>query len=435
MDRVRSALAWNGITDNHEAGLGAVFPIRPPHGGAGGAAFAVVGNGIGRFAFTPLLPMMLHDGLLDLQGGSWLATANYLGYFVGAALCAAVPFLLRHGSASRQVSAATIVKAGLVVTAILTLAMAVEWPEGWLLWRFLSGVTSAVVFVYTSSWCLQTLAGMEASALGGIIFMGPGVGIIVTGLMTTAMVACGWHAETGWLAYGALAVLLAALVWPVVRNRSATPQSAPARQNQPQESATKQAPKQGLSSNRNEIIFLAAIYGLAGFGYIITATYLPVIARESLPASQWADLFWPVFGLGVALGALLVTRLPLHWDQRDLLVGGYMVQAAGVLACVLFPSVPGFVLGSLLTGAPLTALTLFAMREVRRLNPLMASSLMGLLTAVYGIGQILGPPLATALVSVDSAGRADFSLSLYVAASALLGGAAGSFFLRLRYPA
>lgn len=46
-----------------------------------------VAMGIGRFAFTPLLPMMLSDGVIDLPAASWLASANYLGYLVGALLC------------------------------------------------------------------------------------------------------------------------------------------------------------------------------------------------------------------------------------------------------------------------------------------------------------------------------------------------------------
>ena len=44
-----------------------------------GAAALAIAMGIGRFAFTPLLPMMLADGVIDLPGASWLASANYLG--------------------------------------------------------------------------------------------------------------------------------------------------------------------------------------------------------------------------------------------------------------------------------------------------------------------------------------------------------------------
>ena len=49
--------------------------------------------GIGRFAFTPLLPMMLHDGTVTLAQGSWLAMSNYIGYFVGSLVCMALPWV------------------------------------------------------------------------------------------------------------------------------------------------------------------------------------------------------------------------------------------------------------------------------------------------------------------------------------------------------
>ena len=60
---------------------------------ATGLVCLAVAMGLGRFAFTPLLPMMLHDGLLDLRQGSYLASINYLGYLLGALACALQPWL------------------------------------------------------------------------------------------------------------------------------------------------------------------------------------------------------------------------------------------------------------------------------------------------------------------------------------------------------
>ena len=82
---------------------------------------------------------------------------------------------------------------------------------------------------------------------------------------------------------------------------------------------------------RSTLALFSLAYGLAGFGYIVTATFLPVIARQALPGSVWLDLFWPLFGLGVAGGALFTVRLPVRWDRRHLLMGCYAMQATGVL--------------------------------------------------------------------------------------------------------
>ena len=169
---------------------------------------------------------------------------------------------------------------------------------------------------------------------------------------------------------------------------------------------------------------LTLAYGLAGFGYIITATFLPVIARAALPGSGWVDLFWPIFGLGVTVGALLATRIPAGKDFRLLLAVCYFFQALGIAASLWSPSLAGFIVGSLLLGVPFTAITFFAMQEVRRLRPDTAASFMGLLTATYGIGQFLGPPLVALLLRHTGSSHEGFTLSLEIAASALLIGAA-----------
>ncbi|WP_211452319.1 YbfB/YjiJ family MFS transporter [Collimonas antrihumi] len=364
---------------------------------AGLLALAVA-MGIGRFAFTPLLPMMLHDGVIDLAAGGWLATANYAGYLLGALLC-----MVLHVSPTRAI------KIGLVATVLLTLGMGV-WhsPMLWLLLRTLAGIASAGVFVFGSGWCLQRLAQLKASALGGIIYCGPGIGILITGLATSAMVTQHWRAEHGWLLYGLLALILTALVWPTFSgSTAATATPAPA--------AHGLEPAQVTRQTRG----LTLAYALAGFGYIITATFLPVIARQALPGSNWPDLFWPLFGICVSIGALLATRLPTHWDNRLLLAACYLLQACGILIGIVAPSVTGFALGSILLGMPFTAITLFAMRDARRLRGDHARSLMGMLTAAYGVGQIIGPPLATRLVRSSGS----FTSSLSVAALALLAGA------------
>lgn len=378
-----------------------------------------VAMGIGRFAFTPLLPMMLHDRIIDLPAASWLATANYLGYWLGALACALQPRLSARRTLARPLAHTTIVRAGLVATVLLTFAMVPATAPLWPLWRLLAGIASAFVFVYTSGWCLARLTALGAPALAGIIFVGPGLGITVSGLAASAMVAGGWNAAAGWATFGALAIVLTAIAWPQLRgvvDTTPTPQT--------HDDATRRGP----------LALFAIAYGLAGFGYIVTATFLPVIARQALPGSVWLDLFWPLFGLGVALGALLTVRVPPRLDRRQLLIACYAMQASGVLLSVWLPSMAGFALGSLLLGLPFTAITLFAMQEARRLQPHSASAFIGVLTAAYGLGQIAGPPLVGWLLQHSATPARGFSLSLEIAACTLVVGLAVFAWLLRRYP-
>ena len=378
-----------------------------------GAVSLAVAMGIGRFAFTPLLPMMLHDGVIDLPGASWLASANYLGYLAGALLCTFQPWIWARVRGLPSVNPTRLVRGGLVATGLLTLGMALPLAAGWPLLRFAAGVASAVVFVYTSGWCLAQLARMNAPALGGAIYTGPGAGIAVSGLFASGMVQWGWHAQTGWAIFGVLAFVLTASVWRTFRGASS---AAPA-------VASGAATQEAAAHGRAEVGCLALAYGLAGFGYIVTATFLPVIARQAMPGSAWLDMFWPIFGVGVMVGALLATRLRVTLDMRLLLTGCYLVQAAGIAIGVWSPSLAGFAIGSLLLGIPFTAITFFAMQEVRRLRPRLAASFMGLQTAVYGIGQIAGPPMVAVILRHSRSTGAGFTLALEVAALGLVAGA------------
>ncbi|WP_343676065.1 YbfB/YjiJ family MFS transporter [Paraburkholderia heleia] len=358
-----------------------------------------VALGVGRFAFTPLLPLMLHGGALDLRHGGWLASLNYAGYFVGAISCAAL-----------RMAPAKIVRAGLVATVLLTLAMG--FTQQFWIWaavRFVAGAVSAWTFVFASQWGLRRLAQLGANEWAGVIYTGPGIGIIATGLFVSA--AGGLGARAGWIGFGLISALFAALVWSAFGDdmRALAPRSAT------------RAAASVAHAQRADAFWLVLLYGVPGFGYIITATFLPVIARHALPGSAWPDLFWPMFGAALIAGALLAARLPLHWDNRLMLALAYVLQAVGIALGIIWPNAAGFSFGSVLIGLPFTAITLFAMREARLLRGERAAALMGYATAAYGVGQIAGPLVAAPL----TASTGSFSPSLWLAAGALVAGAIG----------
>ena len=390
---------------------------------AGMAALAVA-MGIGRFAFTPLLPMMLHDGVVDIAAGSWLATANYFGYLVGALLFMSLPWLGRRlGAAAALPSHALLVRGGLVATVLLTAALVLPWPPLWPTLRFGAGVASALVFLGTTNWCMGRLTELGYPSLGGLIFCGPGVGIVLTGLSASAMLAAGWTAASGWALFAGLAVLLSAAVWATFQHHAGTAAA---------QAGTAQTPAApGPLAQRS---LLALAYGLAGFGYIITATFLPVIARAALPqGSIWPDLFWPLFGVGVALGAWLSTKISAARDRRVLLGLAYLVQAGAIVLGLIWPGRTGFALGSLLLGLPFTAITFFALFEARRQWPAAGASFTGLLTALYGIGQIAGPPLVAWLLTQAPTPAQGFNWALGLAAMGLVLGASLYGVMRWRW--
>ncbi|TAL92108.1 MAG: YbfB/YjiJ family MFS transporter [Rhodanobacter sp.] len=127
-----------------------------------GLVVLAVALGIGRFAFTPILPMMPCDVGLTLAAAGWLAAANYLGYFLGA-LCVA------------RLSTAWVVRGGLPLIAVVTFAMGVTHAFAlWLVLRLTAGVASAWVMVHVSAWTLEHLHVLQRVDASGIVFAGGG---------------------------------------------------------------------------------------------------------------------------------------------------------------------------------------------------------------------------------------------------------------------
>src|SRR5438552_5139848 len=136
------------------------------------ATALAVAMGIGRFAFTPLLPLMVRDGSLAQSAGAWLAASNYLGYLAGA--------LTARGLG---LSLPALMRLSLAGTVVATAAMGVSDELAvWVLLRFGAGVLSAWTLVATSAWALQHLAQAGRTDLSGMVYAGVGIGIAFAGL-------------------------------------------------------------------------------------------------------------------------------------------------------------------------------------------------------------------------------------------------------------
>ncbi len=134
--------------------------------------------GVGRFAFTALLPQMRDEGFLDIGSGGLLAATNYLGYLAGALWTAF----------SRRADGPRRLLGGLLASVATTLAMGFD--PGFAAWcglRFVSGVASAVVYVYATGIVLRNLAAVGAAGWSALHYMGVGSGIVVSALVARSM--------------------------------------------------------------------------------------------------------------------------------------------------------------------------------------------------------------------------------------------------------
>ncbi len=335
-----------------------------------------VAMGIGRFAFTPLLPMMGKDTGLSLARGGWLAAANYLGYFLGAL------------SAIRlRIAPSRIVLGSLLAIGGLTAAMGVTDDQAaWLILRGLAGVASAWALIFASVWGLQVLAAAGAPRLTGVMYAGVGFGIALTGILCVVFFGLAWSSAQVWIALGAIAWLLAFIAAPGFR---AAPPPAPAAAHSP---AAPPAPRGPPAAPR-----LVIAYSLFGFGYIIPATFLPAMARRLSADPALFGWAWPLFGLAALGSTLIAGRLLRRFSNRTLWGTSHLIMGTGVVIPVVLPDLPGIALSAICVGGTFMVITFAAMQEARRVVPAHPARLMAQLTAAFAIGQILGPLLVSLL--------------------------------------
>lgn len=334
--------------------------------------------GVGRFAFTPLMPLMqAHSGLTLAQGG-WLAAANYAGYLIGALLC--VVANPNPGAAAR---------AGLAGVALFTLAMGVTADfQWWLVWRFLAGVASALVLVGISAWALQRLARAERAHWAGWVFAGVGVGIVVAGLVSLVVGVDGAAPSIGWLSLGAAATLVLALTW---RRFSA-----------PQVAATADVSPRKKRFDADAWVLIGC-YGIFGFGYIIPATFLPSLARQLMADPAVFGWTWPVFGMAAAMSTVVASLMLRKVAPRRVWAICQVVMAAGVVAPAIAANAGTLLFAAIAVGGTFMVLTMAGMQEARRVAGNAAPRLMAAMTAAFAMGQLLGPIVVSMLSSSEHA--------------------------------
>jgi len=359
---------------------------------AGTVLFAVA-MGVGRFAYTPLLVIMRGDAGLNVSMAGILAAANLAGYLAGA-LAAALPWMPR-----RRVQAVIGAAAGV---AVLTAAMAgPAWL--WLPVRTLTGICSGLVFVLTVGIVLDH-AKLHRSPWGApLLFAGVGLGIAASGLLVPAFAPFGGSRGT-WLGLGVLSGIAVAVVARVLPRD--VPASTEARSGEASPSTAPSRP----------FWWLAVVYGIEGGVYIIPATFLVAMMAETPALAAFAPFAWVVVGLLAVPSAALWTAAARRIGVATALALAFVAQGVALL----IPSVTGGFTGALAVaigiGATFIAISALALTLGRAYWPARSNTAAGVLTALYGVGQIAGPLFATHVAVRTGSYRA----ALPLAAAALL---------------
>ena len=361
----------------------------------GGMLALASAMGIGRFAYTPILPAMI--GALDLSKAEagLIASANFVGYLAGA-LAAAAPRL----SGSRRAWFLGALLLGAATTAGMGLVGSLP---GFLLLRLLGGTASAFVLVLGSALVLDRLAAEGRGSLSALHFAGVGLGIAASAALVTALEAAGATWSVLWLvAGGTAAAVVPVVAWFVPGETAilAKPVSVAA----------------PAAHRPSRLGRLALCHGLFGFGYVVTATFLVVVIRASPEAQVLEPVVWLIVGLAALPSTAAWTWAGTRFGPRRTYAAACLLEALGVAAGGLWTTPAGALLAAALLGGTFMGITALGFAAARVLAPDDQRRAFALTTAGFGVGQIAGPLMAGLLL--DHTGS--FAAPSVLAAGALV---------------
>ncbi len=380
------------------AALPAASPRSPVRVLIGGILGMMVAMGIGRFAFTPILPLMQRDLGVSHSLAGGLASLNYSGYLAGALLCAIWPGVLR----SVPVNIGAL---GACIATTLLMALTTD-PFWWGALRLLGGTASALLFVAIAIEVSEILAQSRHSNWSSALYGGIGLGIALSGAVVPLLDRFnGWRGA--WLGMGALSVVLALIGVTVAGKRRgavAVPDggAAPA-----------------AAGCLSGLARLATAYLFEGVGYIVSATFLVTMVAHTPGLAGFASWSWVAVGLAAAPSTVIWQRTAARIGVRPALTVAYLLQAGGILLSInaATPFTAG--LAAIIFGGTFLGIVALSMAEAGRRCAAEGRRAAAVMTVCFGAGQVVGPSLAGFLA--DKQGG--FALPLLLAGIVVASGA------------
>jgi predicted MFS family arabinose efflux permease len=234
--------------------------------------------------------------------------------------------------------------------------------------------------------------------LGGVVYSGVGTGIVVAGVACLVLMSLHASSSAAWTGLGIVALAATAVVWPVFESAGA---------------ARRVSPAEGSARRVGGFWRLVICYGAYGFGYIIPATFLPVMAKAIVPDPMLFGWAWPVFGAAAVASTLLAQRA--RGPLRRVWSASHLVMAAGVVVPLFVPGLAGIIAAALSVGGTFVVITQVGIQEARAVAGEHARYLIAAMTSAFALGQIAGP-LAAAYAVRATGG---FSAALVLAAALL----------------
>lgn len=374
----------------------AMTPRQIWYGAWAGLAALLLGLGIGRFGYPPLIPLLVQQHWFSAPEAAYLASINLVGYVAGALLASA------RGSRWPTGRMARLSMGTVIFSYLLCLRPAAFlWFAAW---RLLAGIAGGFLMVLAVSTVLARTPAAQRGKVGGLVFVGVGSGIVLAGATVPLLARISLPAA--WFGLGFAALLLTLTAWPYWKESAAA--AAPARVH-----------NSGLRVTR-PLALLMAMYGAAAIGLApYSLFWVDFIARGLHAGIAAGGRYWSLFGLSAALGPLAVGLIAGRAGFRLSLRWCLFIESAGAFL-PLFSTLPvALAVTSISVGAMGMGVT--ALASGRTLEITAAAhqkQVWGWMTATFSISYAG----AAALLSFVFARTGSHRLLFAIGAAALLGG-------------
>lgn len=348
-----------------------VLSREPFRAALAGAIAMAVAMGLGRFFYTPVLPGMMAGLGLDAADAGVIAAANFSGYLLGAVLAA-------YGWAAGLERRLAI--GALVSTVLLLLAMALLSDVAMLsVVRFLAGVASAFGLIFTSGIVLSIGLSHGEPRVQMVHFSGVGCGIALSAVLVYLLSLTGPFALPAWRIDWLAGALLGAIGLAAVVLLLPRPEGRANGQREPDIVWTR------------PLVALTLSYGLFGIGYVVTATFIVAIAREGGHSLLLECLTWLITGAAAAVSVIAWKPVERRYGVPAAYLYALLVEMVGVAVTVTLPFPASALIGGALLGLTFVVITAYGLQLGRVLASGSPRRVLALMTAAFGVGQILGP--------------------------------------------
>jgi predicted MFS family arabinose efflux permease len=336
-----------------------------------GLSASLVSIGLARFAYTPLIPLLIDARWFGAGDVVYLGAANFAGYFGGA---------LAGRKLGRRCGNRAMLRSMMALASLAFVACAAPLSFLWFFaWRFLSGFAGGVVMVLVAQTILPHVAVARRGAASGAIFMGIGAGVVASGTLVPLLLHAGLPAT--WIGLGLCCAALTLLTWRAWPDTQA-PEHGP---EAGQEAARKTMPA--------SVRVLYGEYALLAVGIVPAAVFLvDFVARGLGRGPAVGALFWVVYGLGAMCGPPMYGLLADRIGFGRALRLGLALACLASLAMALLHAAPalagaGFLMGAITPGA--VPLVIGRLQELLPGDPVAQHAAWGHSTTMFALFQAL----------------------------------------------